>query len=172
MQVANILKEVEHWTTHAMYQIDSAWKQKGGWEGWAQVEIALAFTEKDSDVGEHYEVTREGYPYGGLHRADIILTPKDAQYRTEVIELKCQSENRTEYGFTYVVEEDVNWIISKYKSAKTPTRFWALAITMTKSMRDEVVKMMVKKGLKCEQRQIANTDTYLLYWTILGGVRA
>ncbi|KAF7137086.1 hypothetical protein CNMCM5793_006974 [Aspergillus hiratsukae] len=66
--------------------------QKGGWEGWAQVELANVF----QTAYPQHAVLREQSVYVDGRKADITLTMEGEIY--QVIELKCEAMWEDAYG--------------------------------------------------------------------------
>lgn len=96
-QNSDVLTELREWTmsnfipTNKILQIYS---QKGGWEGWAQVELALHFTA----LGD-WNCERERQVYAGnAKRADLLLTSQGGQLDTTIVELKTEALWRDDTG--------------------------------------------------------------------------
>ena len=80
-EASNFIKAILGWaTSKPLLQIYS---QKGGWEGWAQVELTVAF---QGWLGGSND--REVEVYADGERADILNT---ANNKKTIFELKCQS---------------------------------------------------------------------------------
>ncbi|KAE9390654.1 hypothetical protein BT96DRAFT_1024443 [Gymnopus androsaceus JB14] len=70
---------------------------QGGWEGWAQVELALFF-QKQKDF-EGATISREDHVYEGTLRRDDLLIKKPSF--TTMVELKCESKGNQD-GFVII----------------------------------------------------------------------
>lgn len=135
-------------------KIDRAWGQKGGWEGWAQVELAMAFQDSFHDK---YWVYREQNVYNNKLEADIVLQPKNQGVPVEIIELKVQGFNLSEDAFVTAVKKDLNKIINAKGDVTGPALIWAMAITVTDHMRAKLILALDKKYDGVEQFHIVDT---------------
>jgi hypothetical protein len=131
-------KEIEgilrRWANEAQHKILTAYYGKGGWEGWAQVEIEYALkkyygTRAINGTGVHIQREPHSYLYDATQRADVVVRYYDdhpkrspAGYRiaawTTIIELKCESYENSE-SFKNGVEAD----ITKIQAELTPEYF-------------------------------------------------
>jgi hypothetical protein len=121
----NVLDEIRQWTKDNFTpanKIQQIYLQKGGWEGWAQVELALHFTA----IGG-WNCQREILVYhGSQKRADLLLTAEDGPPNTTIIELKTEALWRDDDGadkFVKSMKEDLykiehNNIDPKYLPAR------------------------------------------------------
>lgn len=74
-----------------------AYSLKGGWEGWLQVELALA-------LGEEVDVLREAHSYADAHqRSDLSNLTANVDV---IIEVKCESAHRPPEKFVASVVDD------------------------------------------------------------------
>jgi len=136
-------------------KIVRAYNLKGGWESWAQVELAIAIQDavksKTDDGATIIQnvVTRENYVYEPFvspitgkkveKKDDILIstiqTPKFGHHDpitkwTNIIELKCQSSGNKD-NFVNDVESDMEKIeLNKIKAEFLPTYGWILAISV------------------------------------------
>ncbi|GAB1738222.1 hypothetical protein NU219Hw_g2770t1 [Hortaea werneckii] len=136
-------------------RIVEARQEKGGWEGWLQVELAYYLRRK---LGMQYEIQREQPIFAGRQLIDLWALPVPGQRNLPWIgaELKVESEYQTGSGKT-LVPRFKNDIIKCNAGPKTEfkagqgTCLWAIAIT---SLHDDLA------GYK----QIAiDTDTLICY---------
>jgi hypothetical protein len=82
----DIVEIISAWAIATYPKIQAIYHQKGGWEGWAQVELAYVFTQQYPEIN----CFREQQVYAGTERrADMVLTHPDQV--TMVIELKTES---------------------------------------------------------------------------------
>ncbi|KAH6909326.1 hypothetical protein BKA70DRAFT_232831 [Coprinopsis sp. MPI-PUGE-AT-0042] len=89
--VLKLLDKIANWARDK--RIVDIYKQKGGWEGWLQVELALLF------AGMGGKVTREERIYDtglGRLRMDLLFKPNPDDQLQYGIELKCQSSGQDE----------------------------------------------------------------------------
>ena len=81
--------EIFKWAQGKQDQINRAFRMKGGWEGWLQVELALWLEGKP----ETASVVREQHVYSSSSQAvDLLVTSKSGT--RHMIELKCESVNQ------------------------------------------------------------------------------
>ncbi|KAF9062586.1 hypothetical protein BDP27DRAFT_1427721 [Rhodocollybia butyracea] len=71
-------------------KIGRAWKLKGGWEGWAQVELAIFL---EDTLGKDFGVTREDLVYEGTKQQSDIKVLQKSTNELTILELKCKSLN-------------------------------------------------------------------------------
>lgn len=83
--------------TATLPEIQRAHLMKGGWEVWAQVELAMAFEDRIKHDGGHTtEVERELQVYEGSADKAVLSFTTDRNQNNEfstVIELKCERNN-------------------------------------------------------------------------------
>lgn len=131
----DVVSIIGAWSAYHYYKIREIYWQKGGWEGWAQVELALAFTQ----LYPKTNTLREQTVYVGSNkRADLTLML--ANELTQVIELKVESlwQDQSAGGVTNFVTAlkadikkiDINNLDPQYR----PALVYAIGLTC----RDEV----------------------------------
>jgi hypothetical protein len=124
--IANV---VETWARANWAQIKQAYAQKGGWERWAQVELANAF----NTAFPLPAVQREQRPYmNNALLADMTMTLTGEM--SQIIELKCESLWQDGYGtgrFWGALEGDM-WKIrnNPLKLQYIPGRVWTIGISV------------------------------------------
>lgn len=121
-------------------KIYSAYQQKGGWEGWAQVELAYLIEQK---YGASFIITREDVIYdGNTQRADLLLVDRANPNSRQIIELKCQGYRKDQqYGNRSIVAEvqsDVVKLQQNLKQAFKPARCLAIGIACTQGAVQEI----------------------------------
>ena len=133
----DILRQISTWVWNqeVLQKILTTYHQKGGWEGWAQVEIAYFITKNnkvtiDREV-EIYTATRK--------RVDFIIT--DPGKVKQIIELKCERQSLWGTKFKDAYVEDIRKfrgsVFEQYKN----TLLYAVAITCTDEGRKEMSKI-------------------------------
>lgn len=172
--IAGIISE---WALKNIARIVRAYTQKGGWEGWAQVEIATALYDdrdapyadaKDALMAAKTTVSREVAIYpptltkkGGVSqkRADIVVE-FGAPSRREfiIIELKCEGFYNKD-AFVQAVKEDVVKVDGDIENSFKPARMWALGFSTSQEVYDEM------------SRRRPEADRVVLYPTEQGGIR-
>ena len=111
-------------------KITTAYYQKGGWEGWAQVEIAYLVQDKYANV----TIDREVNVYAGTQKEnDFVITDKyDATKPKQVIELKCErgTQNATQFRQSFV-DDIIKINTLPIGVAYKPAKAYAVAISCT-----------------------------------------
>jgi hypothetical protein len=148
--VDNIIKE---WAFNNLTRIVRAFTQKGGWEGWAQVEIATAIYDhirampyanaKDALLVGTSTVLREVpvYPstktvkgYTSQKAADLLIEfgpPSSREFI--IIELKCEGFYNKD-AFVAAVAEDVSKLNGDIQHHFKPARTWALGFSTSQAI--------------------------------------
>ena len=127
----DVLAITAQWAVERIDTIREIYWQRGGWERWAQVELALLFTQQYPATN----TTREQLVYvGSTRRADLTLELKGEE--TQVIEMKMESlwQDSSSGGPANFVNAlkndiykiDVNNLLPKYR----PALVYALGITL------------------------------------------
>jgi len=111
------IEYVARWIEVDEANISRVWPTKGGWEGWAQVEICSRIVATDS----RYQIEREQHPYGASRKAsDFFLNVNCPVSQQVIIELKCQSfQNYANFGagLQADVEKLTNEVDPQYRGA-------------------------------------------------------
>jgi hypothetical protein len=96
-----IIKEIADALVERHEQIVAARNQKGGWEGWLQVELATALLRP---WAMEYDIYREQVIFSGSERIDIWCQPV-AKHKGQIpyigVELKVESEYQAGTGKTF-----------------------------------------------------------------------
>ncbi|RSL59339.1 hypothetical protein CEP54_007263 [Fusarium duplospermum] len=159
-EYGTILWEIIQWGCHPDNQakFEDALHQPGGWEGWAQYEIA-SWINRRFYVGANFagpQPEREVHIYQNRPRdkADIAVMDDGSMFlkeETVVVELKCESWNNPKF------KDDVDKDVDKIKDAvfKLPNvRAYAVALTLSEdgeeAMRDLgcMTKLVVPRDLR------------------------
>jgi len=85
---------IQQWARVNCGRIVDAYEQKGGWEGWAQVELALAFQSYYGGL----RVSREVNIFTSRKRADFVLCYRGET--TQLFEIKCASSGQDAFSST------------------------------------------------------------------------
>ncbi|KAG8165964.1 hypothetical protein KVR01_004516 [Diaporthe batatas] len=139
LHVDNVISQ---WAEQNLSRIISAHRQKGGWEGWAQVEIATALQESTRRGHQPSsnsssspattttlagEASREVDVYHATGQlADIVIASR-ARRQFVIIELKCEGFHGRD--FARGVAGDIAKLRGDIKDKFKPARAWALAIS-------------------------------------------
>jgi hypothetical protein len=91
-----VIDLIHRWAKDNMARIHRAWGLEGGWEGWAQVELALFL--KDQHAPEDFLIQRECKGFKDSNdKIDICIV--SAVQHSIFIELKCESfDNGSNFG--------------------------------------------------------------------------
>ncbi|KAJ3282211.1 hypothetical protein HK104_011040 [Borealophlyctis nickersoniae] len=116
-------------------------RKKGGWEGWAQVELANRFTKKFP----HTHTFREERVYADPNikrKADLFLQNGNEK---QIIELKCESLFKDDTGgyrafYDNLLQDMIKIKDSKLQSKYRPARIWAIGITCNEASSRKGVK--------------------------------
>lgn len=122
-------------------RMNAAYRQKGGWEGWAQVEIAIALTAIANSTVEREQAIYKNNPAA---RADVVLTISNIHL--EVLELKCHGIYRGTPAFVKAVQDDIDKVQNGTYNV-TDVRAWAMVFVI-----DPAVKATIKTAMEAKRR--------------------
>ncbi|KAL8713283.1 MAG: hypothetical protein Q9225_006787 [Loekoesia sp. 1 TL-2023] len=111
-------------------KIAAAYHQRGGWEGWAQVEIAYAIQQKYEKVA----LVREVKVFEGTGQAaDFVITHRtDHTQPVQIVELKCERGSLSGNQFGALVASDIRKIqTSPLRADFKPATVYVVAISVT-----------------------------------------
>lgn len=140
---------VNNWARQNISKIVSAYQQKGGWEGWAQVEIATALEKSRESAsaeealkGTLTEASREVHVYAdhSKQRADVVIASRSRIIPKHfvIIELKCEGQY-FKGDFVQEVEEDIEKLKGRISDDFKPAKAWALAISTSQEVYDKML---------------------------------
>ncbi|KAL5372178.1 hypothetical protein PMIN06_010258 [Paraphaeosphaeria minitans] len=131
----DILSIIGQWGIDNYLTIREVYWQKGGWEGWAQVELALLFTQQYKKTNTFRE---ELVYWGNNRRADLTLELQGE--KTQVIELKMESlfQDQAPGGVTSFITKMKEDILKIDTYNLKPEYRPALVYAIGFSCRDEV----------------------------------
>ncbi|KAL0575494.1 hypothetical protein V5O48_006479 [Marasmius crinis-equi] len=166
MSTSGIINKIVDWGNANGDKLEAAYGLHGGWEGWVQVELAIAFKRafESENPGSTITVTREDSVYGGTNqRSDILITTRGGgRDFTNMLELKCESIAGAA-GFSGQVKGDCDkvdkgLINNQFK----PCKAWIIAFSVTKDLSNLKVD---NKNLVAYPKQIrAGRLTITLWW--------
>ncbi|KAJ3730494.1 hypothetical protein EV361DRAFT_550522 [Lentinula raphanica] len=157
-----ILEAIADWGDANHDKIYAAYAQKGGWEGWVQVELAIHLGKHFGGQGQSL-TSREQYVYNGTNqKCDLLI--ETAKYNGEhfvnMFELKCESSGNAN-KFRTDVQGDCTKIgngVWKY----SPCTWWIIGFGVDKAVGDLVVK---HQNLQAYHRQIkVGNGAVTLWW--------
>ena len=132
--ITDIVYRIWYWINKSDVNVPAkmavAYGQKGGWEGWAQVEIAYLIQIKYPNV----TIDREVNVYAGAQKEnDFVITDnQDPRKPKQIIELKCERKTQTPAQFRESFKKDIIRIDTYPISlAYKPARAFAVAISCT-----------------------------------------
>ncbi|KAL1870770.1 hypothetical protein Daus18300_005090 [Diaporthe australafricana] len=157
-------KLIQDWAEKNTIKIVRAYTQKGGWEGWAQVEIATALGESrdSSNYGDArdalkailYKTSREQPVYRPetrttrslltlkrrtrvvQKRADVVIESQPPLTKEFVIvELKCEGFHNKD-NFVEQVKKDIEKVKGDIKDDFKPAKAWAYAISTSEAYKE------------------------------------
>ncbi|KAJ9652601.1 hypothetical protein H2198_008170 [Neophaeococcomyces mojaviensis] len=134
--------------------IVAAHQLKGGWEGWAQVSLALEIKNKwpNTTVLREQAVYGEG---GGL--ADIVLTSAADPNFIQIIELKVDLVNKATTSLANRVDDDINKIRQGGAKVKyTRAYFVAVGICVTAASQNHMNNIKPGPGEKYFKWPVGN----------------
>ncbi|KAF8315956.1 hypothetical protein DL93DRAFT_2078740 [Clavulina sp. PMI_390] len=138
--MADVVQVISEWAAANEAKLAKIYKQKGGWEGWAQVELTSKLAQQFPGAA-----LREVAVYVDLgprpRTADILLGPP-----FDIIELKCESLNQDIppskpepdlTAFARQLELDIIKIRDNHlKTNYTPSWIWVIGITIKDEISD------------------------------------
>ena len=145
-------------------KIGIAYTQKGGWEGWAQVEIAYL-------VQIHYPhvtIDREVNVYTGTRKEnDFVIKDNNNVTPIQIVELKCERGTQSATELLQSFKDDIEKINNhpigtEYKPAKA----YATAISCTTDSLDKMRQAQVEwkhEGIKVTGLE-CNSGIWLWYY--------
>lgn len=103
--LTDIIDQIHWWIqktdTEVPAKIAAAYQQRGGWEGWAQVEIAYTIAIKYP----HVAIDREVNVYEGTRKKNDFVIVEGGRPH-QIIELKCERSSQDEAAFLKAFAED------------------------------------------------------------------
>ncbi|KAL8915791.1 MAG: hypothetical protein Q9172_006660 [Xanthocarpia lactea] len=149
--LTDIVDRVWYWINKSDEKVTAkmaaAYKQKGGWEGWAQVEIAYLVQDKYPNV----TIDREVNVYAGTKKEnDFVITDNDdATKPKQIIELKTERGTQRPTEFKNSFLEDINKIQTSPIDAKyKPAQAFAVAISVTDESHKLLFETEWERGTK------------------------
>jgi hypothetical protein len=152
---ADVVPIIHQWATSKADEIIARDEQKGGWEGWAQVEIAETldryrfqdrqlWNRKHSDrVHREQPVYQKKPTDKGAKMADFVIGRNsrrvfEQRLGTTIMELKCEGLHNKD-KFKKVVEQDIKKVtLCSLKPEYVPARVLILAISVSHSCYEEM----------------------------------
>ncbi|KAF4985960.1 hypothetical protein FDECE_16203 [Fusarium decemcellulare] len=161
-----ILNSIAEWTKEKAEMIDFAYNTAGGWEGWAQVELAARLFR---DHGAHYGlnqqnmVRREEKIYASSDKkADIALyrngKPTDGAY---IFELKYESSGNSG-KFQAGLEDDMDKVKTDLKPDFKNAVIWVIGLDISK--KNNLDTGLSAKGFKKYQPAGGFGEVRIWWW--------
>jgi hypothetical protein len=150
MASPNIVQLIATWANSRAAIIQRAYDQKGGWEGWAQVEIALSLQDELSKKPDFLDVLTREFPFyaNDSLRADIAILYLPDGMPIDIIELKCESAFQTKQFAAELYDDFVKVTTENISHLKNchPSRQFLIGIACTHEARDEALANIKKKA--------------------------
>lgn len=135
----NILAIISGWAIPMYPSLRQIYLQKGGWEGWMQVNIALALTQGFPNTKTYRE---QSVWDGSNERVDLLLL--SAGEPTQIVELKCESFYQdngpgTFKTFVRAMKKDIAKIVVNGEALNPlykPAIFYVIGLTMVDEVTD------------------------------------
>ncbi|KAL0067751.1 hypothetical protein AAF712_005191 [Marasmius tenuissimus] len=137
-----MIHDIVEWGNKNGAKIAEAYSFNGGWEGWVQVELAMAMKKAFSHdfPGYGITVTREDVVYDNKQRSDLLIsTSKAGQHFTNMLELKCETSRvGGASAFRTAVAADCDKVNKGQITAMKylPCKAWVIAFSVTKDLKD------------------------------------
>ncbi|KAJ3745982.1 hypothetical protein DFH05DRAFT_901333 [Lentinula detonsa] len=162
-----VMEKIVDWGNNYVnaQKIAAAYNQKGGWEGWVQVELAIVLQQHFGGDGQA-TVLREQYVYNGTQqRCDILIDTKkyNGEHFTNMFELKCESSGNAG-NFRTEVEKDCTKIGGGVWKC-SPCTWWIVGFGVTQDIGDLKVKGV---NLKKYHRDIQVGEGRVTLWWAKG----
>jgi hypothetical protein len=154
---------IESWAKSNGAKIVQAYNMKGGWEGWAQVELAIALSRNHGwNYGSFQQnvISREDHVYDGTKQeSDIMLSNK---LGTNIIELKCESSYDSK-NFAANVLTDLKKVANGEIASKyLPATVWVVGISVSQEV--HVAMKKITPALKLFQPFGETSPVSIWYW--------
>jgi len=161
--ITDIVDRIWYWINKSdpkvPLKIAAAYKQKGGWEGWAQVEIAYLVQDKYPNV----TIDREVNVYTGTQKENdfVIIDKNDATKPKQVVELKCERGTQTPSQFKQSFINDITKIKTlPIGAAYKPAKSYAVAISCT----DASYKLLFETEWEDKVTRVQCTAGIWIWW--------
>lgn len=142
-------------------------EQKGGWEGWLQVELAFLITESSAHA---YVAERELNVFKKAgQRVDIWATGAQGPVQSVGIELKCESHYQDNVGGARLnarLSEDVEKILAGVRQeyvGATGARVYAVGVTTNPNDLKGYDKV-ASRGVQMQYKQTESKQHWVLWW--------
>ena len=121
-------------------KIQRAYEFRGGWEPWAQVELAIYLQDQFGKA--EVDITREDGVYENKKISDILFhTKPGGKNFYNMIELKCEYKDRAA-DFPGEVKKDCKKVLeANIKSSHYPLKAWVIALSITKNSELDKLKL-------------------------------
>lgn len=157
----NVLEEVDEWCRGRSADLEPIYQLAGGWEAWAQVELALYFVPKATRVEREVKVYADN-----VSRADIVLY--HAGDIAQIVEFKCHSQvqdSAATNNFARRVESD----ITKYntrplKPEYANAEYYVFGISCNTTVRNATEAYFRQPGKPRVLWEDVTADICLFFW--------
>ncbi|KAG7086880.1 hypothetical protein E1B28_002800 [Marasmius oreades] len=160
-----IMNEIVRWGNANGDKISEAYGFIGGWEGWVQVELAIAFKKAFPGI----TISREDAVYqGNNQRSDILFTTRNPTLFTNMLELKCETSRAGgAAAFAAAAQADCTKVNNGLINQRLiPCKAWVIAFSVTRNLTNLTVgEPGHQRNLRAYPDTIrAGNHTITLYW--------
>ena len=129
---------VLEWAQQSVQNIRRVWPLPGGWEAWAQAEIAAYINEIDASTS----IQREARVYPGQKRADFLLNVGTTLQLPQqvVVEMKCESLNNRA-AFIPGINKDVTKLQNELEVPYNTCQKLTLGIFFSREAGDQLQRL-------------------------------
>jgi hypothetical protein len=158
------IKLVQSWLGSKTRELNTCWTTKGGWEGWAQCDLAIMLLHENSA----YEVEREmPSVYGSANQPDFVINNGKRGHERIVVELKCESFNNID-NFVKGLNIDVAKLAQKNLAGdyKNATRLSLGFFTTPTKLPDYTINP-IRPNTRNETKQGSTVQDFYMCWRLV-----
>ncbi|KAH7319077.1 hypothetical protein BKA65DRAFT_94711 [Rhexocercosporidium sp. MPI-PUGE-AT-0058] len=173
-QLTGMIKDIATFLNDHRDRIIEARAQKGGWEGWLQVELASFLLRTN---GMRYDILREQMIYVGTERVDIWAQPASGQRGIPFLGIELKVESEYQVGVNKTLQDRLKTDILKCNNgpkvafkAGQGTHLYAVGITSLEADLAAYKEIAIATGqLICYCPLIVDRDygirnIFLIWW--------
>ncbi|KAJ4490752.1 hypothetical protein J3R30DRAFT_131739 [Lentinula aciculospora] len=139
----SVMEKILEWANDVVNaeKIEKAYNQKGGWEGWVQVELAMYLQKVLGGQGIATILREQNVYNGNSQKCDFLIkTQKEnGEYFTNMFELKCESSGNAGKFRTEVRDDCTKIANGVWNTEFNPCEAWIVAFSVTKNVADFMV---------------------------------
>jgi hypothetical protein len=159
-------KLVTDWANARNDDFKYYWPVKGGWEGWAQVDIVAFAFRKDTT----YDIKREQSIYTDAEkRVDLLLNANEGVDLQIPVELKCESFENKGTPFVNSVVKDVNKLGGERKHEFAKCSCVDIAVPFSNPSRTQILAIHVDNKPIFKELAAGEVSVCAAVWKSPGG---